>query len=194
MNKKEFLGSLEKHLKYLPKEDKKDALDYYSEYIDDYNFAENEDISAKLGNPKDIAKQIIKECAEKHIDSNEKKKSAKGGATVVWMTILLIASLPVTLPIAVTLAIVLITVLFTAFVTLFALGLSFVIVAVAGIIVSLLGIIAPGIGQKLVMIGTGLIVTSIGVLLLIGVIKLTELLIRLLALISKSIIKKKQED
>ena len=70
MNKKEFLGSLEKHLKYLPKEDREDALNYYSEYIDDYNFAENEDISAKLGNPKDIAKNIIKECAEKHIDNS----------------------------------------------------------------------------------------------------------------------------
>ena len=59
MNKKEFMGSLEKQLKYLPKEDREDALNYDSEYIDDYNFAENEDISAKLGKPKDIAKNII---------------------------------------------------------------------------------------------------------------------------------------
>ena len=83
MNKKEFMGSLEKHLKYLPKEDKKDALDYYAEYIEDSGFAEGEDISAKLGNPKDIAKNIIAECAQKRIDKQEGKKSAKGGAVIV---------------------------------------------------------------------------------------------------------------
>jgi len=194
MNKKEFMGSLEKQLKYLPKEDRKDALNYYSEYIEDAGFADNEDISAKLGKPKDIAKNIIKECTQKHIDKNNEKRTARGGALVVWMTILLICSAPVTLPIAIALAIVLITLIFTVFITLFALGLSFGICAVAGIIISVIGIIAPGIGQKLVMIGTGLLVTSIGVLLLVGVIKLTELFIRFLAFISKSIIGKRQED
>ena len=41
MNKTEFLKALEKQLKYLPKEDRDDALNYYSEYIDDMNLAEN---------------------------------------------------------------------------------------------------------------------------------------------------------
>ena len=72
MNKKEFMGSLEKQLKYLPKEDRNDALNYYSEYIVDAGLSDNDDISANLGNPKDIAKNIIKECAEKHIDSHNK--------------------------------------------------------------------------------------------------------------------------
>ena len=193
MNKIEFMGSLEKHLKYLPKEDRADALNYYSEYIDDANFAENEDISAKLGNPKDIAKNIIKECTQKHIDSHDEKKTAKGGAMVVWMTILLICTAPVTLPLAVALGIIVICLLFTIFTTLFSLALAFALCAVIGIFIMVCGIVVPGIGQKLTMIGTGMIIMAIGTLLLIGVIKITELVIRLLALICKSIINKRQE-
>jgi uncharacterized membrane protein len=194
MNKKEFLGSLEKHLKYLPKEDREDALNYYSEYIDDYNFAENEDISAKLGNPKDIAKNIIKECAEKHIDSHNKNKTAKSGAGVVWMTILLIASAPVTVPLAFALLVVFLSLLFTIIVTLLALAVSFGAVIVAGILIFVAGMFVPGIGQKFVLWGTGLIIAAIGVLLLLLVVVITELLIKLLALISKSIIKKNKGE
>ena len=194
MNKSEFMGSLEKHLKYLPKEDRADALNYYSEYIDDAGFAENEDISTRLGNPKDIAKTIIKECTQKHIDSHDEKKTAKGGALVVWMAILLICTAPVTLPIAVALGIIAISILFTVFSVLFSLGLAFAMIAAIGVFMMAIGLIAPGFGQKLTMIGTGMILLALGILLLVGVIKLTELVIRLLALICKSIINKKQEN
>lgn len=194
MNKKEFIGSLEKHLKYLPKEDKIDALLYYSEYIDDYNFSPDEDICAKLGNPKDIAKNIIKECSQKHIDSHNEKKSAKGGAMVVWMTILLIATAPVTVPIAAWLLLVFLFLLVAIFVVLFAFVLSAIAIVVCGIAIFFGGIFVPGIGQKFVMCGTGLVIGAIGLLLFLLVLIVAELIVKLIALIGKSIIKKNKGE
>ena len=36
MNKSEFLKALSKQLKLMPKEDREDALTFYSEYLEDY--------------------------------------------------------------------------------------------------------------------------------------------------------------
>ena len=193
MNKKEFMGSLEKHLKYLPKEDREDALNYYSELIEDSGFSEEDDISAKLGDPKKIAKNIIAECTEKHIESHNEKKTPKSSASIVWMTILMICSLPVTLPLAIALLLVFIYLLFAVIVVIFACGVSFLAVAASGLAILFGGFFAAGIGQKLVLWGTGLVLTAVGILLFVGIVKLAELFVKLLILICKSIIKKNKE-
>ena len=194
MNKTEFLGSLEKHLKYIPKEDRDDALRYYSEYIDDMNFAENEDVSVRLGKPKEVAKNIITECAEKTFDKHDEKKSAKNGAKVVWMTILLICSLPVTLPIAIALTAVFITLVVAISAVLITFGIVGLGIFIAGLICSVLSVILPGIGSKLIGLGTGLIITAVGALLLVITILFSELFIKLIILISKSMIKGKNKE
>ena len=193
MNKKEFMGSLEKHLKYLPKEDREDALNYYSELIEDSGFSEEDDISAKLGDPKKIAKNIIAECTEKHIENHNEKKTPKSSASIVWMTILMICSLPVTLPLAIALLLVFIYLLFAVIVVIFACGVSFLAVAASGLAILFGGFFAAGIGQKLVLWGTGLVLTAVGILLFVGIVKLAELFVKLLILICKSIIKKNKE-
>lgn len=193
MNKTEFLKALEKQLKYLPKEDRDDALNYYSEYIDDMNFAENEDISIRLGKPKDIAKNIISECAEKTIDKHDSEKGPKSTAKIVWLTILIICSSPVTLPIAIALLTIVFTLVLTITVVLLSLGLSAVLVLLAGIICTVLSFILPGFGTKLVGLGIGLIIAAVGALLLIITIFLAELFIKLIILICKAIIGKKKE-
>lgn len=190
MNKTEFMGSLEKHLKYLPKEDKKDALDYYSEYIDDSGFAEGEDICAKLGNPKEIAKTIIAECTQKRLDNQEEKKTTKGSAAIVWMTILLIFSLPVTLPLAIAIFIVFISLIISIFAALLSIGLIALTFVAVGVVLAGIMFTAPGIGQKLVLFGTGLVFSAAGVLVLAGVVKLGELSVRLLVFICKKVLKR----
>lgn len=192
MNKKEFMGSLEKQLKYLPKEDKKDALDYYAEYIDDCGFPEDADLAQKIGNPKEIARNIIADCTMKYIDQNEEKSSPKKTAKIVWITILSIFSLPITLPLALALVIILISFLITIlsiFISFFAVGLCVVAV---GAVVIFTGFFAPGIGQKLVCFGMGLLLIGLGLLICFATAWIFSLIIKLIINIIKKQAVKKQ--
>ena len=191
MNKSEFLKALSKQLKLLPKEDRDDALTFYTEYLEDYGFAENEDVTAKLGTPKEVAKNMIAEITMKHIDSNEEKKSAKKTATIVWIAIISIFSLPISLPIALCLLIVVLA-LFISLLILFIslLGAGLVVMA-AGAAVFASGLIAPGIGQKLVCFGGGMIVIAIGLILCFLTVLVYILLFRLAVRIIKKSAEKK---
>ena len=74
MNKETFLKELEKRLRYIPAEDRADAIEYYEGYIQDMELAGDEDVVSKLGTPKEVAKTILDECTNKHIDrANEQK-------------------------------------------------------------------------------------------------------------------------
>jgi len=194
MNKSEFLKALSKQLKLMPKEDREDALTFYSEYLEDYGFAENEDVTAKLGTPKEVAKNMIAEITMKHIDSNEEKKSAKKTATIVWIAIISIFSMPISLPIALCLLIVVLALFITLLIIFVSLVGSGLIVMAAGVGVFLAGIIAPGIGQKLVCFGGGMVVTAIGLALCFLTVIVYILLIRLtVRIIKKSAEKKVQK-
>jgi len=194
MDKREFMGSLEKHLRYLPKDDKKDALEYYSEYIEDIGFQGNEDICSKLGDPKDIAKNIIAECSQKHIDERNEKKSAKNGAAVVWMTILMIFSLPVTLPLALTILILFFSVLLVAACAVFSIAITGLALFLSGLLFSLMAFFAPTFAQKAVIFGIALISIAIGILLIVLSILLTELTVKLIVLICKKMIRSRRKD
>lgn len=191
MNKSEFLKALSKQIKLLPKEDREDALTFYTEYLEDYGFAEDEDVTAKLGTPKEVAKNMIAEITMKHIDSNEEKKSAKKTATIVWIAIISIFSLPISLPIALCLLLVILALfvsLLILFISLIGAGIA---VMAAGASVFLVGLIAPGIGQKLVCFGGGMLVTAIGMALCFLTVIVYILLIRLVVQIIKKSAEKK---
>lgn len=191
MNKSEFLKALSKQIKLLPKEDREDALTFYTEYLEDYGFAEDEDVTAKLGTPKEVAKNMIAEITMKHIDSNEEKKSAKKTATIVWIAIISIFSLPISLPIALCLLLVILALfvsLLILFISLIGAGIA---VMAAGASVFLVGLIAPGIGQKLVCFGGGMMVTAIGMALCFLTVLIYVLLIRLAVQIIKKSVEKK---
>ena len=185
MNKSEFLKALSKQLKLLPQEDREDALTFYTEYLEDCGFAEDEDVTAKLGTPKEVAKNIFADITMKHIDANEEKKSAKKTATIVWIAIISIFSLPISLPIAICLLVIVLTlfiVLLILFVAFFGAGIS---VMAAGTAVFASAFIAPGIGQKLVCIGAGMMVIAIGLAICFVTVLLFILIVRLIVKIIK---------
>ena len=178
MNKAEYLKELEKRLKYIPKEDREDALEYYAELISDMELDDAADVIEKLGTPKDVAKKIVDECGEKAEQAYEENKTVKGHATVVWLSILGALSLPLSLPLAIvvlalafSLIVVIVSILLTLAVTAFAL-----VVGGVGSLVVMWA--APGIAQKLVILGMGLVSLAFGVLMGIGVFYLTRLIIR----------------
>lgn len=178
MNKAEYLKELEKRLKYIPKEDREDALEYYTELISDMELDDAADVIEKLGTPKDVAKKIVDECGEKAEQAYEENKTVKGHATVVWLSILGALSLPLSLPLAIVVLalafsfiVVIVSILLTLAVTAFAL-----VVGGVGSLVVMWA--APGIAQKLVILGMGLVSLAFGVLMGIGVFYLTRLIIR----------------
>ena len=64
MNKEGFIKELDKRLKYIPKEDREDAIEYYTELISDMGLDEAHDITERLGSPKECAKKILDECTQ----------------------------------------------------------------------------------------------------------------------------------
>ena len=178
MNKNEYIKELEKRLKYIPREDREDAIEYYTELMSDMELGDDEDVTAKLGTAKEAAKKILDECTQKHVDEYEEKKTVKGHATVVWLSVLGLLSLPLSLPlgiavlaIAFSLIIVLIAMIVTAAVT----SIALVLGGVASLIFMWT---APGIAQKVVVFGMGLCTLALGVLLGLGVYYLTRGIVR----------------
>lgn len=99
MNRKEFLAELDLALSSLPQEERRDALLYYNEYLDDAG-AENEDEAiAQLDSIKEIAARLNAEFAIKEMEENP--ASPKKGLSAIWIVILAIFSAPITVPLAV---------------------------------------------------------------------------------------------
>ena len=178
MNKADFLKELDKRLKYIPKEDRDDAIEYYTELISDMELDDAADVTDKLGSPKDVAKNIVDECGQKAEQAYEEKKTVKGHATAVWLSILGLLSLPLSLP----LAIVVLALVFALIVVLISILLAFAVTALA-LVVGGVGCLifmwtAPGVAQKAVVFGMGLVTLAIGILMCFGVFYLTRLIIR----------------
>ncbi len=170
MNKETFLKELEKRLRYIPAEDRADAIEYYEGYIQDMELAGDEDVVSKLGTPKEVAKIILDECTNKHIDRANEQKTVKSRATVAWLSVLGILSLPLSLPLAIGVIAVVLALAVAGLAVVISLIAAAVGIAVGGVASIFWGFFVPGIGQKLFTIGTGLVLTGGAVLicLLIG--------------------------
>ncbi|MCR4990528.1 MAG: DUF1700 domain-containing protein [Lachnospiraceae bacterium] len=165
MNKKEFLKELEKRLLYIPKEDREDALGYYEEYIEDMGLGEDDDVISKLGTPKDVSREIIDQCTQKHAEKVKESKGVKGKFTVVWLTILGFLSLPISVPLAIAVLAFVIGIVVAIGAILFSLFISSIACIISGIAGFFWGIFVTGISQKIFTMGVGLLLIGVGVLL-----------------------------
>lgn len=175
MNKTEFIRQLERKLKRLPKEDREDAIRYYEEYFEEMGADDTTDVSSTLGNPDEIAREIIATCTEKHMDAQKEQGSIKNNTMVIWMIILGICASPIAVP----LAFAAIICLFALLIVLFSLILAIACVALACIacsfVVFFATISAPGLAQKLICLGCGFLLMGIGLLLSIATIAFANL-------------------
>ena len=192
MNKQTFLQELDYRLRHMPDEDKFDAIEYYSEYIDDLNLPPECDICVHLGSPKEVARQIIADTTEKKIDEQQEKKTTKGFGSILWLVILGIFASPIALP----LAIAAIAIIFAGVVTIgsiiFAFGVSGFACVISGVFVSIVSITATGIAQKFIVLGCGLFVIGLGIMFLLGTAALARTLVSLISsIIKKRLLKKK---
>jgi uncharacterized membrane protein len=192
MNKKVFMAELKRCLKHLPKEDREDALAYYEEYLEEMGVDEEQDVTQQIGTPKDVARGILADCTDKHIDEQKEQGGAKNGAKVIWLIILGICASPVAIPIimaAVLLLFALLLVLFSIVVAVLITGISLV---AAGFLTMVGAMWAVGIPQKLVCGGTGLVALALGILLILAIWKLSEFMVRGVAFIFKKLFLRKK--
>ena len=178
MNKEGFIKELDMRLKYIPREDREDAIEYYTELISDMGLDEAQDITERLGSPKECAKKILDECTQKHVDEYEENKTVKGHATVVWLTIIGVLSLPLSLPLAVAVIIIALALVIVAFSVLLSLAVSAVALVFSGLVALIAMWLAPGFSQKMVVFGMGLAALGLGTLIGFGVYMLVRLIVR----------------
>ena len=97
MNKLDFIWQLRKKLTGLPEEDIEKSLDYYSEMIDDRmeDGLREEEAVAAVGNPTEIAEQIL---AEIPLGKLVKAKLKPQRTLRVWEIVLLVLGAPVWIP------------------------------------------------------------------------------------------------
>lgn len=192
MNKHIFLQRLEKALRHIPKEDREDAISYYTEYFEEMGADDNQDISESLGKPEDIAKEIIATCTEKHIEDQKTQGGVKKSATVIWMIILAIFAAPVALPFAIAGIIVLFAILITLLAFVFAIFCSGAAFIFAGVLMFTAIFFAGSFAQGLVCAGMGLLLFGFGLIILIAMTQLGNLCVRAIAALFKKIFFRKR--
>lgn len=194
MNKRKFLEVLNHNLRHLPKEDREDAIAYYEEYFAEMNLSEDEDVTLRVGQPEDVARDILGNCTERHLDEQKEKGGIRNSATVIWMIILGIFASPIAIP----LAIAFVAIVFSCVVALASIVFAFVCAGVgifAAGIVSIPWIFwATGFAQKLVCLGMSIFCLGFGTLFLIGVIKVAQCLFRGIARLFHRIFNRKKAN
>lgn len=185
MNRQEFIRKLESELSKLPKNEIKDAIDYYNEYLDDAG-SENEEAALKeLGNPSRIATQIKADFAVKQLSTKRAagNPESKKGIAIIWWVILGIFTAPVALPIAITgglLAIcILLTVAIIIIAALFCVGAFFV----SGIVAFVVGIsiLFINFANGIFALGAGAALIGATALLALGIVLATKSLVNWIA-------------
>ena len=192
MNKKKFLEVLQRKLRHLPKEDREDVIAYYEEYLVEMNLSEEEDVTEKIGKPEDVAREILGNCAEKHIDEQKEKGGIKNSAKLIWIILLGICASPIAIPLAGAMVILLLSCLVVVGSIVLSIACTGAVFFASGLLCIPCLIWAVGFAQKLVCFGMGLICIGLGILLLIATIKVAERLVHGIAyLFQKAFYRKK---
>lgn len=185
MNRQEFIRKLESELSKLPKDECRDAIDYYNEYLDDAG-AENEEAALReLGNPSRIATQIKADFAVKQLSnkSGERNPQGKKGIATIWWVILGIFAAPVALPLAISGGLLAICILVMAIIVVVAALFCVAAFFVSGIIAFAVGIyiLFVNFADGIFAVGTGMALVGATALLALGIVFVVKFLIRVTA-------------
>ncbi|MCR5323866.1 MAG: DUF1700 domain-containing protein [Lachnospiraceae bacterium] len=191
MNKHEFIKQLEHYLRHLTDDDRNDAIEYYSEYINDLGLDDNADVCARIGTPREVSRQIIAQTTERRITEQTKKKTVRGSGSILWLIILGIFASPIALPIAIAAVVIIIALVITVGSVLLSFFIAGGAMVIGGIALALLSFATGSIAQVFVCIGSGLLVAGLGILILFATGKVTSLIIRGFSAIINRILSKK---
>lgn len=180
INKEEYMETLSKNLKSLPKQDREDAIAFYDEYLSD--LAENNpEMMKSLDDPSQVAAQIKADAAMKKTLVTDVKH--KKGISAAWAVLLGVLALPIGLPVAIAIAAIAISLIVVALslvISLFAIALSVIVSAFASL-VSGVTLIFTSPATGVFYLGFGLLGLGLGYLMAIGFYDLSKRLFVLIA-------------
>lgn len=164
MNRHEYIAELDRRIRLLPRADREDAIAYYEGYFDDMGVTDEEDVTGRVDDPKEIAERILDECSERLIEESRAKSDVRNWTKTIRMILIGVISFPVAFP--------LVMVAFALVITLVAVSFALVIALAA----TTIGLVAGGIGffiagffafttNLYVHIGGALVLVALGILL-----------------------------
>lgn len=176
MTVEQYIAALEHELRYLPKEEREGAINYYKEYFEEAKEASSDgtyDPCKEFGEPSQLAAQIIQESAQKIVapenKQTETKKEKKTSFSEVWIIILAILASPIAFPVGIALIAVIISLVIAVVVVSFGFFVAAIATGVAGIVslvVSFFLLVTQGPTGFVVM---GVSLTSLGIAILLGI-------------------------
>ncbi len=181
MTRLEFVYALREELKGLPLEDIERHVDYYGEMIDDRieEGMSEEEAVADIGDPKEIAAQILSETPIKKIVKENIKQRRKLNSTEM---LLLIATSPLWVPVAVSVVSALVSLcasVFSAVIVLYAVGVSLVGIGIGLAVGAVVQFCGFNTALALLMLGASLICAALGILWFMGCNALAKLTVSL---------------
>lgn len=162
MTRTDYMKTLAKNLRRLPKDDFHKAMEYFDEYFDDAGPENEQQAILDLGTPHEAARELIMDLAVKNVD--EPPKTAKKGLSAVWVGILGVFAAPIALPLALSFVIVIFALLISVLACLFSIFVSALAVTASGIIGIILGVLVlfSSFGDGLATIGLSLAAAGVG--------------------------------
>lgn len=188
MNRQEYMTALRQALSVLPDEERASALRYYEEYFDDAGSEHEQDVIADLGDPAQIAAQILADYRDLTTTASAKDSSAsppppeqpsqaRRGISPGLLILLIVLAIPIGIPLAAALFSALIAILAAGFaipvavgVSIFAIPFGLLIAGIALFAFSFVLWATPA--SALVTLGSGLALIAVGILLAVLVVKL----------------------
>lgn len=161
MDRVHYLTEVEAYLQALTDEERKDVLDYYSEYIDDAGLKTREEIEAKLGSPRQLSYKIL---ADYSIKENDTQKASPRSNFKLVLIIILAATSMLTLGGG----IILLALLIALAAVVFALAMAALAIVVAAIVAGFASLYA-GFGLLLSAPATAVFYLGLGLVFLAAV-------------------------
>ncbi len=96
----EYIKALEWELRRLPREERREAVDYYREYMEEASRekeGEAYDPVREFGEPRELAAKIIQDSAGKVLET--RPGTAKKSISAIWIVLLAILASPIALPV-----------------------------------------------------------------------------------------------
>ncbi|MCF6515324.1 DUF1700 domain-containing protein [Lactobacillus sp. S2-2] len=199
MNSEVYINSLKKSLSKVSEDEKNDAIEFYSEYIQDAGFENISDIEKELGTPKQLARKIIADNAIKNDDIKSKKGERSGmfeNTKTIWLVILAILATPVAIPVL----IIILALMIGMFAALFGFIVSIICLIIVGVIFT--GVIfifgVSLIGTKslfgLGLIGLGFAIIGLTIVIFSGLYLFISWLIQVIAQAFRNIYEKSNKS
>lgn len=169
MTRTDYMQQLHHLLRRLPEDEYQSAMRYYNEYFNEAGDGNEQRVIAQLGDPKQVAQQIIANYTARENASVTARMAKNNKLSPLWMILLCICAIPIAMPLALTGIVCSAAVALTLVLLYLSLLLIAVVVLASGFCVVLVGlaVILQGPETTVLFVGVGLAAMGIGGLLLI---------------------------